>query len=254
MLKNRTILITGGGSGIGEALVKNLSNDNRLIICGRREEKLKKVAATHKNTSYYIVDISVPEEIDRLFKQLSDDQIVLDVLFNNAGAVEQFDILKAPFSSVQIFEKINTNLSGGIAVTQQFIRQADKSGENLIVNITSEISLFPIPILALYATSKTGFSIFTKTLRQQLKKTRFKVIEILPPQVETEMPKQIANTAKGVKPDDFAKKVIASINKGRKVFAPGLNVPLLKLFSKFLPDSGINLVDKMSRKKIQVPD
>jgi uncharacterized oxidoreductase len=165
--------------------------------------------------------------------------------------VEQFEITKAKLSSAQIFERINTNLSAGIAIAQQFIQQANSSAENIIVNVTSEVALFPIPILALYSTSKAGFSVFTKALRQQLKGTNFKVFEILPPQVETEMPKQIGNRAKGVDANDFAKKVIASINRGRKEFAPGSNVPLLKVFSKFLPDVGLNLIDKISKKQIQ---
>ncbi len=252
MLKNRSILITGGGSGIGEALVTNLSSDNKIIICGRNEDKLKKVVSANKNVLYYVADISLPNEIDSLFKRLAEDNIVLDVLFNNAGVVEQFDVTKAKISSVQIFEKINTNLTGGIAIVQQFIQQANRSVENHIINVTSEIALFPIPILALYATSKAGFSVYTKALRQQLKNTNFKVFEILPPQVETDMPKQIGNTAKGIHADEFAKKTIASINKGKKEFAPGGNVPLLKFFNKFLPNLGLNLIDKMSRKQLRV--
>lgn len=229
MLKGRTILITGGGSGIGEALVNNLSNDNKIIICGRNEDKLKKVVSANKNVSYYVTDISVPSEIDNLFKQIADDKIVLDVLFNNAGVVEQFDVTKTKFSSAQIFERINTNLSGGIAVVQQFANQANKSAENIIVNVTSEIALFPIPILALYATSKAGFSVFTKALRQQLKNTNFKVVEILPPQVETEMPKQIGNKAKGVNANDFAKKIISTVNKGKERTGKWVKCPVVKI-------------------------
>jgi uncharacterized oxidoreductase len=135
---------------------------------------------------------------------------------------------------------------------QQFVNQANKAVENIIVNVTSEVALFPIPILALYATSKAGFSVFTKVLRQQLKNTTFKVVEILPPQVETEMPKQIGNRAKGVNANDYAKKIISTVNRGKKELANGSNVPLLKLFSKFLPNVGLNLIDKMSRKQIQV--
>lgn len=222
------------------------------MICGRNEDKLRKMVASYKNVSYYVVDISAPDQIDRLFEQMARDKIVLDVMFNNAGVVEQFDVLKSKMSSAQIVERINTNLSGGICLVQHFIRQANKSKENLIINITSEIALFPVPVLALYAASKAGFSVYTRALRQQLKSTNFKVIEILPPQVETEMPKQIGNTAMGIDANEFAKRVIASINKGKREFAPGSNVPLLKLFNKFLPDIGIQLIDNMSRKQLQV--
>jgi len=252
MLNGKSILITGGGSGIGQALATNLSRNNQIVICGRNEEKLKKVAATSKNISYYVADVSIPTEIDRLFQRLTDDKIVLNVLFNNAGVVEQFDVTKPRFSSEEIFARINTNLSGGIAITQHFVKQANKSAQNTIVNITSEIALFPIPVLALYASSKAGFSVFTKALRQQLRGTNFKVIEILPPQVESEMPKQIGNTAKGMDVDTFVKKMIKRIEQGSTQYAPGSNVPLLKLFSKFLPKTGLRLIDKMSRKQLRV--
>jgi uncharacterized oxidoreductase len=251
MLKGKTILITGGGSGIGEALAAHLSKDNKVIICGRSEGKLQKVASANKNVSYHVTDVSIPNQIDELFKKISDDGIVLNVLINNAGIVEQWDITNTFFSSFQIFEKINTNLSGAIAVTQKFICQANISVENLIINVTSEIALFPIPILPLYATSKAGLRVFTQSLRVQLKKTKFRVVEILPPAVDTAMPKQLGNTGKLVNVNTFAKSIVASVNKGNSEYAPGSNVPLLKLFSKFLPKVGLSLIDKLSRKQLQ---
>lgn len=249
MLKGRTILITGGGSGIGETLTSKLSNDNNIIICGRNEEKLKKVVAANKNVSYYVADLSVSNEIDELFNRIKTDGIVLDVLFNNAGVVEQWDVIKSALSSAQIFEKINTNLSGAIAVTQQFVSQANKSANNLIVNVTSSIAIFPFPVLGLYSTSKSGLSVFTKMIRQQLKGTNFKVVEILPSQVDTEMPKQLGFTSKGTNVQDFASKVINAINKGKTEYSPHPNVPMLKLFNRLLPKSSVlNMADKISKK------
>lgn len=99
MLKYKTILITGGDSGIGEALVANLSKNNKLIICGRNESRSQKVATANKNVSCYVADISVPNRIDELFQKFSADGIVLDVLINNAGVVEQWDITKTVLSS-----------------------------------------------------------------------------------------------------------------------------------------------------------
>ncbi len=251
MLKGKTILITGGGSGIGEALANNLSKENKIIICGRNEDKLKKVAAANSNIVYYVADVSNAEGIDELFKNISAAGIVLDVLINNAGVVEYWDITKTALSSKQVFEKINTNLSGAIALTQLFISQANRSTKNMIINITSEIALFPIPVLPLYASSKVGLRVFTQALREQLKNTGFNVIEILPPAIDTAMPKQLGNTGKLINSDSFAKSMIASVNKGKTEFAPGANVPLLKFFSRFLPKSGLGVVDKMSRKQLK---
>jgi uncharacterized oxidoreductase len=199
--------------------------------------------------SYYVADVSVAKEIDELFKRIKTDGIVLDVIFNNAGVVEQWDVTKSALSSAQIFEKINTNLSGAIAVTQQFISQANKSANNLIVNVTSSIAIFPFPILGLYSTSKSGLSVFTKMIRQQLKGTNFKVVEILPSQVETEMPKRLGFTSKGTNVQDFANKTINAINKGKTEYSPDPNVPMLRLFNRLLPKSSVlNMADKISKK------
>lgn len=249
MLKDRTVLITGGGSGIGEALTSRLSKDNKIIICGRNEDKLKKVVASNKNVSYYVADVSVAHDIDELFRRIKTDGIVLDVLFNNAGVVEQWDISKAALSSAQVFEKINTNLSGAIAVTQAFVSQANKSVNNLIVNITSSVAIFPFPVLGLYSTSKAGFSVFTKILRHQLKGKNFKVVEILPTQVETVMSKRLGFTSKGANVQDFASKTINAINKGKTAYSPDPSVLMLKLFNRLLPKrSLLNMADNISKK------
>ncbi len=250
MLQNSRVLITGGGSGIGEALALQLANDNKVIICGRNEDKLKMVSSKNKNISYEVTDISDYHSIDKLFASLKEKKIVLNVLFNNAGVVEKWDLNRNKLTSKEIFEKANTNFAGAIAVTQHFINQANQSDENLIINNTSEIAFMPIPIMPLYSASKTGLSVFTKSLRIQLKNTKFKVIEILPPSIDTDMPKQLNNTGKLVNPNYFAISVINNIKKGKIEYAPGENVFLFKLFQKFLPNIGLNLIDKLSRKQL----
>jgi uncharacterized oxidoreductase len=251
MLEGRTILITGGGSGIGEALAVELSAKNKVIICGRNVDKLERVSSSASNVSFFVADISQSAGVDRLFQQLANEGITLDVVFNNAGTIERYDALEGTIATARIFDSINTNLAGGISVIQRFLDQADRSKENIIVNITSEIALFPVPQLALYSASKTGFSIFTRVLRQQLKHSKFKVVEILPPHVETGMPKRIGNKAKGVEVHGFAKAIIQAINDGKEVLANGRNVPLLKMFNKFLPGAGLELIDRMSKKQLQ---
>ncbi len=249
MLNDKTVLITGGGSGIGEALVSKLADGNRVIICGRNEDKLKKVAASTRNVSYYVADVSVPDEIDGLFKRIKAAGMVLDVLFNNAGVVERWDITQTALSSAEVFERINTNLSGAIAITQHFIGQADRSADNLIVNITSSVAIFPFPALGLYSTSKAGLSVFTKILRHQLKGTNFRAVEILPTQVETAMSTRLGFTTKGASVMDFAGKTIRAINRGKAEYSPDPNVLMLRLLNRLLPKvSLLNMADKIGRK------
>lgn len=248
--RNKTILITGGGSGIGSELAISLANDNQVIICGRQEDKLRKTAAKNKAISYYVADVSDATQIDSLFERMAKDNIVLDVVFNNAGVVEIWNATKSNLNSRDIFQKMSTNLTGAVAICNRFIQQANSRKENLIVNITSELALFPIPIMPFYAATKAGLRVFTKTLRHQLKSTNFRVVELLPPAVDTDMPRSLGNRGKALSPVVFAQEVISKIEQGNTEFAPGANVPMLKLFDKFLPGTGLNLIDKMSRKQL----
>jgi uncharacterized oxidoreductase len=247
-LNSKTILITGGGKGIGSELALLLAQHNRVVICGRNTESLKAMASRNKNISWYACDVSQPGQIDTLYQHLAKDAIVLDVLFNNAGVVELWDLKKTRFGSAEIFERMSTNLTGAVAMCNGFLKQANPQKENLLVNITSELALFPIPILPLYSATKAGLRVFTRALRIQLKDTRFRVVEILPPAVDTDMPRSMGNTGKMLNPTQFASDMISKIESGKLEYAPGPNVPLLKFFSRFFSNFGLNLIDKMSRK------
>jgi uncharacterized oxidoreductase len=252
-LSNRTILITGGATGIGLALADQLSKTNRVIITGRRIAALEEAKRRNSSLTWYQSDVSNPNDIDSLFETLKRANIVIDVLINNAGVIELWDLRSAQFTSREVFEKINTNLTGAICMTKQFIRQASIKQINYIINITTEVAIMPIPILPLYSSSKAGFSVFTKCLRQQLAKSNFKVIEILPPAVDTAMPKKINNTS----PDMldarlFAEKVIGKIESGVLEYAPGKNAYMFSLLRRLSPSLGIKLIDTMSRKQLGV--
>lgn len=247
MLKNYTILITGGGSGIGAELAVQLANHNKIIVAGRNESSLKSVAEKHPNISHYTVDVSDHSSIDGLFTTLRQKGIILNAVINNAGVAEVYELEKTKLSSSEIFQKINTNFAGAVAVTQLFIAQADRTFKNLIINITTEVAIFPVPILPLYSASKAGLSVFTQCLKVQLQKANFSVIEILPPAIDTNMARSLNNTNVSLKPGEFARNAIRAIEK-QKDYAPGKNVLLLKMMRSFFPRLGLRLVDTMSRK------
>jgi uncharacterized oxidoreductase len=252
MLQNDVILITGGGSGIGKALALQLAEKNTVIICGRREDALREVASKNANISYEVTDLSDYHSIDALFLSLKERGVVVNVLFNNAGVAEVWDLNNQELTSKEIFEKANTNFSGAVAMTQQFIRQANKECQNLIVNNTSEIAIIPIPLMPLYSASKSALSAFTRSLRVQLKNTNFHIVELLPPGVDTEMSKQLNNRSKMLRPEDFAHHALRKIMQGKLEYAPGPNVVLFKVLQKIFPRAGLQLIDKESRKQLGV--
>lgn len=252
MLRHKTILITGGGSGIGEALALQLANDNTIIICGRNETKLKTVSAKNKNITYELTDVSDYRSIENLFARLREKSIVPDVLINNAGVVEIWELHKQTLSPQEIFEKANTNFAGAVAIIQLFISQAVQDKTNIIISNTSEIARMPIPVMPLYSASKAALHVFTKSLRIQLKNTSFKVIELLPPAVDTDMPKKLNNTGKLISPAVFAAQAIRKINEGKTEITSGPNTFLFKFFQRVAPETGLKLIDKMSRKQLGI--
>jgi uncharacterized oxidoreductase len=251
-LTNKTILITGGATGIGFALARALANrNNKVIITGRRLDRLKEAQKLVPALEYYQSDVSDPASIDALFIKLKHQGLCLDVVFNNAGVLEIWDILEQTIPTADLFTKISTNLSGPIAVTQAFIRQADHRKMNYIVNITTEAAIMPVPILPLYSSSKAGLSAFTKILRIQLKDRDFAVVEIVPPAVESKMTTEdMNNSTKLVLPEVFAQQVIAKIEAGKLEFAPSSNAWSLTMIRRFLPKTGLKMIDKISRKQI----
>lgn len=249
---NKTILITGGATGIGFGFARNLAEKgNKVIITGRREGKLREAQMEIPSLLYFVCDVSDPQEIDNLFQKLKDQDIILDVIFNNAGVLELWDIQTQNIPSKDIFEKINTNLSGPIVLTQNFIMQADQGKENYIINMSSEAAIMPIPIMPLYSSSKAGLNAFTKSLNLQLKGTKFHVVEIVPPATESKMTTEdMKNTTKLANPKTFALQTIKAIESGQIYYAPSLNAKILTFLRRAFPDSGLNLVDKLSRKQV----
>ena len=251
-LINKTILITGGATGIGFALAAALAQrNNRVIITGRKLDKLREAAGQIPTLLYFQSDITHPASVDELFAKLKHEGITVDVLFNNAGVLELWDIAKDDLDTAAIFSKINTNLTGAIAVTQRFIRQVNPEKQNLVVNMSTEAAILPVPILPLYSASKAGLNAFTLSLRHQFKGSHVKVVEIIPPAVETRMTTvDMNNTTKLAKPGDFAASIIRNIEAGKLHYAPSSNAAVLKLLKRFLPTLGINIIDKMSRKQL----
>jgi uncharacterized oxidoreductase len=246
---NKTVLLTGGGTGIGLALAQLLvQRRNRVIIIGRRLDKLQEAQQLVPDLQIFQCDVAQPEAIDALFATLHTQGIVLDALVNNAAVLEMWDILKQTIPSAEIFNRLSINLAGPICLTQCFIRQADLKRKNYIINVTTEAAIMPVPILPLYSASKTGLSVFTQSLRVQLKNYPFVVIEVMPPPVESRMTTQdLRNSGPLVQAADFAAGLVKKIDAGKLYYAPGASAWQLRLIRRLAPNRGLHLVDKLSR-------
>ena len=187
-VKNNTILITGGGSGIGLAFAKAfIELGNTVIICGRNEQKLKQVKERHHDIHIIRCDINDDNNITSLVDQIREEYPNLNFLINNAAVQYNFSFLDNQEHWQEIHDEININLTAQIKLIDAFLPLLKKQSNAAIANVTSALARIPWKDAPIYCATKAGFEMFTRVLRYQLESSNIRVFEIIPPPVDTEM-------------------------------------------------------------------
>jgi len=203
-----TILITGGGSGIGEALAHRFHDaGNTVIVAGRRREALEASIAGRANMHAMVLDIESPEAIEAFARDLVAAHPSLNVLINNAGIMQQEDLAtRRDLASAEA--TITTNLLGPIRLTNALVDHLKAQPDAAIVNVTSGLAFVPLVVAATYSATKAAIHSYTVSLRELLA-GQIEVIELAPPAVQTDLtPGQ--RTRAGYQPlDEFADEVMA---------------------------------------------
>ena len=183
-----TILITGGGSGIGRGLAEALhALGNQVIIAGRRQHMLDEVTAAHPGMVSVNLDAADPEAIRAASQEITVNYPALNVLINNAG-INQVEDLKNPQAGLADAEAIiTTNLLGPIRLTAALLPHLQRQSQAAIINVSSGLALVPLPVQPTYSSTKAAIHSYTQSLRVQLQGTSVEVIELIPPGVQTEM-------------------------------------------------------------------
>lgn len=203
-----TILITGGGSGIGEALAHRLHDlGNTVVIAGRRAEALEKAAEGRSNMHTIVLDIEDAGAIERFAAQVVAEHPDLNVLVNNAG-IMRFEPLDTRRDLADAEATITTNLLGPIRLTNALIEHLTAQDHAAIVNVTSGLAFVPLVATPTYNATKAAIHSYTVSLRQALQ-GKVEVIELAPPAVQTGLTPGQENRP-GYQPlDEFADEVIA---------------------------------------------
>lgn len=186
-LKANTIFITGGGSGIGQALAIELHKlGNQVIISGRRQHALDQTTASNPGMRSILLDIEDPASIQQAAAKLIADFPKLNVLFNNAG-IMRLDNLTTSIDESVLTSTINTNLFGPIRMTAALIDHLKQQPAAAVINVSSGLAFIPLAPTAVYCATKAALHSYTQSLRYQLKDTTVKVLELIPPYVATDL-------------------------------------------------------------------
>ena len=207
-----TILITGGGSGIGQALAQRLHDaDNTVIVAGRRQNALDETIAGRANMHALVLDIESPEGIADFTERLLGAYPSLNVLINNAG-IMRFEDLAQTHDLTDAEATITTNLLGPIRLINSLTDHLVKQPDAVVINVTSGLAFVPLTTTPTYNATKAAIHSYTITLREVLK-GKVEVIELAPPAVQTGLtPGQ--ETRPGYQPlTDFTDEVMALLTQ-----------------------------------------
>ena len=245
-MTNNTILITGGTSGIGYELARQLCEKNTVIITGRNSEKLEKAKRELKNIHIFKSDVADPQEITALYEMISQSFPHLNILINNAGISKKINIHDEN-DFIHLTQEINTNLSGVIYMCNQFLPLLKRQKTAAIVNVSSALAFVPFSSIPVYSATKAALHSFTKSLRIQLKNSHVKVIELMPAITETPLLDEFEQSEKDkmvVMPvSQLAKIAIKKMGSGTLEIRPGQS-NALKMMSRIAPNFALNMINK----------
>ena len=183
-----TILITGGGSGIGRGLAEAFHRQgNQVIISGRRAEALAEVTAANPGMAALTVDMTDPASIHALAAQAIAAYPALNAVINNAGIMADENILAAPDYLDTAEATIATNLLGPIRLTAALLPHLLAQSRASVLTVSSGLAFVPMAATPTYSATKAAIHSYSQALRHQLRTTNVEVIEIAPPYVQTSL-------------------------------------------------------------------
>ena len=187
-LSGNTILVTGGGSGIGRGLAEALhAMGNQVIIAGRRKAMLDETTAANQGMRSLELDIESRDGIRSFGERVAGEYPSLNVLINNAGIMRAEKLLEQQDYLEDAEAIVATNLLGPIRLTAALLPLLKKQAGATIMNVSSGLAFVPLVYTPTYCATKAAIHSYTQSLRYQLKGTKIEVLELVPPYVATDL-------------------------------------------------------------------
>jgi uncharacterized oxidoreductase len=230
----RIVVVTGATSGIGREFALRLAAEGaKVIACARDEMALRELQMQCPAIEVFRCDVTVRPDVQALEAAIRHSHGRVDVLINNAGIMEQVDMLDgAVVDDERIAYEIAVNLTGPILLTRTLLPLLCAGQNSLIVMITSGYALLPATRAPTYSASKAGLHSFTMALRRQLRGIGIRVVEVLPPLVDTPATRSVRKPK--MSPGTLVNRVLRDIVRGKNEILPGL-VGVLPLLMRLAP-------------------
>ncbi|MGQ2992099.1 MAG: SDR family oxidoreductase [Brevundimonas sp.] len=209
--RNDTILITGGGSGIGKAMAEALhARGAKVIIAGRRQAALDAVAAANPGMATAVLDVENPDDITAFAARVIADHPDLNVLINNAGIMVVEQEIDLPVAE----QIIAINLLGTIRLTAALLPHLKSKASATVVTVSSGLAFVPLAATPTYSATKAAIHSWSQALRHQLRETSVRVIEWAPPAVATDLMPGHADNPASMPLADFTAESLALFEAG----------------------------------------
>jgi uncharacterized oxidoreductase len=233
------VLITGGSSGIGLALAKKfVENDNTVIITGRNLSKLETVKKEFPNIHIFQSDVTDDAEVRMLADDIQEKHNGIDILINNAGIMNLVNAGNEENDLQKQMQEIEINFNSPIRLLHYFLPQLKKSKNAVLVNVSSGLAYVPFAQAPTYSGTKSALHFWTQGIRPQLQPHNIKVVELLPPVVDTPLAHgaDIAedDNLKPMPPEKLADIFWKDFINGKEEITPGISKQL-KLMSRLAP-------------------
>ncbi len=209
-ISGNTILITGGGTGIGRGLAEAFhAAGNAVVIAGRRPVPLQDTVATNPGMASEILDIADPVSIRDFAREVVSRHPKLNLLINNAGVMGPEHLTADDVDLTTAEATITTNVLGPMRLTAALLPHLRRQPSATIINVTSGLAYVPVGRAPSYCASKAALRSYTQTLRFQLRDTAVQVIELAPPLVATDLQPSEKSNPRAMSLDDYVTESMA---------------------------------------------
>jgi short-subunit dehydrogenase len=262
-LANKTIVVTGAGSGMGRELsLQLLTKGVKVIgvdINPSSLEQTKQIAqATDQQFKGFVMDISDKTKVESFAKELIDQSGAIDGIINNAGIIQPF-IRVNELEYDQINRVMNINFFGTVYLTKAFLPHFLNRPEAHIVNISSMGGFIPFPGQTMYGAAKAAVKIFTEGLYAELKNTNVKVTVVHPGAIATNITENSGLGKPKIDPDKPQSKLAMPASKAAEIILEaveqnkyrvtvGKDARFLDLFYRFNPQRATDFILKKMAK------